>query len=353
MQSSLPTQRVVTGRGSSAIYLTLRHLSRRLQGPGVMVAPANVCYAALYPALYAGWSVRLVDVSPHDGNLTTALVEEALGASRADALLAPHMYGQPIADLPDIADACRRDGVALVEDCASAMGASSTYPLGKVGDYVVFSTGYAKVVDVGFGGLLASERHGLDWVEDANAKLSLRTEALEQTETLFGKLYRTLRSFPDGRLDQAVYGVLPQATRELFLNRLSDEQAERVLVALRGLDQIVAQRRGCQAACLRLWEQAAPVRMRPYPYATGAVPWRFSWFIEPGMRAPLVAACLDAGIPISDWYPSVAPMLGDLGSYPAAEAMGATILNLPLTNETVELHMPRMLELAARLQKEH
>ena len=342
---------MVTGRGATAIYLVLAHLSQRLEGPGVMLAPANVCYAALYPALYAGWRVRFVDVSPHDGNLEPQAVEEFLACDHADALLAPHMYGQPIADLPQIADACAQANVTLIEDCASAMGATADYPVGKVGDYTVFSTGYAKVVDVGFGGLLASERHELDWAPAIEASLPLRTESLEQTETLFGKLYRTLRTFGDSQLDQAVYRVMPEATRDLFLHRLSAEQTDQVTAALAGLDEIVAQRRQCQEACQQIWDEAAPERARAYPYAAGAVPWRFTFLVDPAIRKPLVSACLEANVPISDWYPSIAPMLGDLGSYPSAEAMGDAILNLPLTNETIEVHLPRTLELLAHLQR--
>ena len=53
-----PTHLAVTGRGGAAVWLVLRRTAPR----GVLLAPANLCYAALYPALYAGWSVRFCDV---------------------------------------------------------------------------------------------------------------------------------------------------------------------------------------------------------------------------------------------------------------------------------------------------
>lgn len=351
MHSFLPNNYVVTGRGASAIYMVLSNLAPSLDWPGVLIAPANVCYAALYPALYAGWSIRFVDVSADDGNLTAAGVEGALSAGDASALLAPHMYGQPISELPAIASVCRSANVTLIEDCASCMGATASYPVGKVGDYAVYSTGYAKVVDVGFGGLLASETDPLDWTAEIDETLPLLTEELEQTENLFSKVYRTLRSFPDNNLDQAIYRTLPEATRDLFLHRLAADDKQHVLDALADLDDIVAFRRACQTECMRLWEQEAPAGARAYPYRDGAVPWRFTFLVEPSVRKPLVGTCLDAGVPISDWYPSIAPMLGDLGSYPAAEAMGDAILNLPLTDETVEAHLPKTLELLAHLQE--
>ena len=51
----IPRYSVLTGRGGTAVYLLLKHKG----SGGRLLAPANLCYAALYPALYAGWSVAL------------------------------------------------------------------------------------------------------------------------------------------------------------------------------------------------------------------------------------------------------------------------------------------------------
>ena len=61
------------------------------------------------------------------------------------------------------------------------------------------------------------------------------------------------------------------------------------------------------------WGRGQSVGFRVFPYTEGAVPWRFSFFVEPQMHKPIIDACLAAGVPISDWYPSVAPMFGDAG----------------------------------------
>ena len=108
---------VITGRGATAIYLALLHCaSQRKAADGqqhTLLAPANVCYAALYPALYANWSVRLADVSPVDGNLTFDLVKQAFDEHRPDVLLVPHMYGQPVADMHRIQTLCHEQDVPL------------------------------------------------------------------------------------------------------------------------------------------------------------------------------------------------------------------------------------------------
>ncbi len=352
---------IITGRGATAIYLVLlHHASQREARDGrrhIMLAPANVCYAALYPALYANWSVRLCDVSPTDGNLTFDLVQQAFDEHCPDALLVPHMYGQPVADMHDIQTLCNDRGVILIEDCASAMG--GTYvggpldgrPLGTVGDYAVFSTGYAKVVDVGFGGFLTSESDSLGWAEELEHDLPLRSSQTEQTETLFSKVYRTLRSYPDGVLDKAVYEALPTASRDLFLFRLNNADKQIVVQELAKLGDIVQRRRELLAACGQIWSQAQPEQARMFPYRPGSVPWRFSFFVRPELHRPLIDACLQEGVPISDWYPSIAPMLGDMGSYPGAEENERSILNLPLNTQTHDKTIMQVLSLLSGLQR--
>lgn len=350
MACDLPRYSLVTGRGSTAIYLALKHLAQVAEKPGTLLAPANVCYAALYPALYAGWTVQLMDVSPEDGNLVARDVEKAVCHYSPDALLAPHMYGQPISELPQIAELCAKEHVAIIEDCASAMGATSTYAVGHMGAYTIYSTGYAKTVDLGFGGLLASDEDDLSWVSLEEERLPFWGESLERTETLFSKAYRVLRSFPDGRLDRAIYDMLPGASRDLFLNRLSDAKKREVMASLESLDEVVHERRRLQARCDELWHRGLP-HMRAYQYTEGAVPWRFSFFVEPSLRKLLIAACLDAGIPVSDWYPSIAPMMGDTARYPHTEHMESTILNLPLAEATITSTLPRLIEIVTELQK--
>ena len=355
MTFSLPKHNVVTGRGSTAIYLLLKHLAESAERTMELLAPVNICYAALYPALYAGWSIRFIDVSPLDGNITADAVREAFGERVPDALIAAHMYGQPMAELPEIADLCRRQGVVLVEDCACAMGATSDYPLGTMGDYTVYSTGYAKVVDLGYGGMLASEVHDLDWVEPMWSALPVRSDDGELTEALFSKIYRALRSFPDGALDAAIYRTLPDASHRAFIYRLDEEGERTVRCALTVADEIADAKRRLFRSCKQLWEQywgrGQSVGFRVFPYTEGAVPWRFSFFVEPQMHKPIIDACLAAGVPISDGYPSVAPMFGDAGDYPGAQSMEASILNLPLNDDALSSTIPEVIAIVAKMEK--
>ena len=347
-----PTHLAVTGRGGAAVWLVLRRTAPR----GVLLAPANLCYAALYPALYAGWSVRFCDVDPADGNLTYESFHAGAERHRPDAAILPHMYGQPIRELPRILALCRERSILTIEDCASAMGAEAEYPLGRMGDYTLYSTGYAKPIQVGFGGLLTSETDPLDWVRAAQEGLPVYDEAIDQTETLFSRLYRVLRNEGEGVLEQAVYAALPEGARRAFLFRLDAAQEQQVLRALGGLEAEASRRRAALAACEQALRdtgaigQGSPLRL--YPYTAGAMPWRLSLFAPAELRARLIPACLNEGLPVSDWYPRVTPMFGDAGEYPGALEMERTILNFPLSRHTAERVCPVLARLIESLTKE-
>ena len=340
-------QCLVTGRGASAIYLLLRHLGEN----GVLLVPANVCYAALYPALYAGWSLRFCDVDPITGHLTESLVHQALEQGPADALLLPHMYGQPIAQLPQITALCKSKGLWTIEDCASAMGAQAqNYAVGQLGDYAVYSTGYAKTIEVGFGGLLVSKKDPLLWANELEQQLPLYSPQIQHTETLFSRLYRVLRNQGEGVLEQAVYAALPEGARSAFLFRLREKEKQQVRQAIGDLQTEVERRRNCLRDCQAAFEEQGLGRwLRLYPYTEGAVPWRLVFFTEPELHQPLIDACLEAGLPVSDWYPRVTPMFGDPGVYLGAKQMEQTILNFPLQQETAQRICPMLAKLLEKL----
>ena len=348
-----PRYSAFTGRGGTAVYLLLKH-----KGPGGrLLAPANLCYAALYPALYAGWSVVFCDVAPATGNLTLPILQKALDRHRPDGVILPHMYGQPIRGMAEMVKLCRSRGVFTIEDCASAMGADSPeYPVGKTGDYTLYSTGYAKIVEVGYGGILASETDPLDWVPPLEEELPLCGPAVEKTETLFSRLYRVLRNEGEGALEKAVYRALPEGARGMFLFRLTGAQKAEIAKALEGLAEEVRRRRACLADCEKALEEAGTLvprgPLRLYPYEPGAVPWRLSVFVPAAWRRRLIDACLEEGLPVSDWYPRITPLFGDEEEYPGAKAMEQTILNLPLRPDTAAALCPALGRLAQKCSQD-
>lgn len=94
------------------------------------------------------------DVDPRTGNLDPAAAEAAV-TDRTAAICVVHYAGYP-ADLDGLRAVADRRGVALVEDCAHALGARHAgRPIGSVGDSAIFSFQAIKHMTTVDGGLLA------------------------------------------------------------------------------------------------------------------------------------------------------------------------------------------------------
>jgi hypothetical protein len=130
------------GNGTDAIALALRGLGI---GRGCTVATVSHTAVATVAAIeMAGATPLLLDIDPDyftldPAELNAVLQSPPAGLPPIRAVLPVHLYGQA-ADLVAIAAACRRHGVALVEDCAQAHGARlNGQRLGTFGDAATFS----------------------------------------------------------------------------------------------------------------------------------------------------------------------------------------------------------------------
>ncbi len=316
---------MVAGRAATAIYALLRSL---FSGRDVVV-PANICYAAVYPIVYSGNNPVFCDIADRSGNVSLDTIKKAMTGNVA-AVVVPHMYGNPVSDIATIAGFCRKNGIVLIEDCASAMGASiDGKKVGGFGDFSVFSTGHAKIIDLQGGGVLFSD-NDISRVKSILDELPVRDAGAVQKESEFSRVYRrflntrrALAEFPERDYfrrdfrDCYIYGC-PAALRA----KIEEEVNSR-------LNGEVSSRRERFEALRAVFESrvgAAPV----YDYAGGSVPWRFSFFVDGNLRQAVADALLKEGIPVSDWYPTINELFGDGGDYPSAYAMGREILNLPL-----------------------
>jgi dTDP-4-amino-4,6-dideoxygalactose transaminase len=140
------------------------HLALRLAGVGrddIVFVSTLTFVASVNPVLYLGARPYFVDSERRSWNMDPELLREALErhAHRGRlprAVVLVHLYGQS-ADVRPIQDACRRWGVALVEDAAEALGASyrGRAP-GTLGDFGIYSFNGNKIITTSGGGMLVS-----------------------------------------------------------------------------------------------------------------------------------------------------------------------------------------------------
>jgi dTDP-4-amino-4,6-dideoxygalactose transaminase len=130
------THAVGVGSGTDAIELALRALGL---GPGdEVVTQANTCVPTVSAIERAGATPVLCDVEAEAGTMDPDSLKGALGP-KTRAVVPVHLYGQ-CADTEAIVDLCSGHGIAVVEDCAQAVGADLRgRPAGTIGTLGCFS----------------------------------------------------------------------------------------------------------------------------------------------------------------------------------------------------------------------
>ena len=127
-------------------------------GPGdEVIVPALTYVATAHAVRYAGAEPVLCDVGGRgDPNISVEAVKAAIGP-RTKAVIAVHLFGHAC-DIHALRELCDDRGLALVEDCAQALGAETTDGslAGTVGDFGCFSFFSKQQVAVGEGGMVTA-----------------------------------------------------------------------------------------------------------------------------------------------------------------------------------------------------
>jgi hypothetical protein len=137
-------------RASTLIYEFLR----AREAPGAFLLPANICPIVPITFLKAGMPFEFVDIAPDSLGMDLDQVWDRLRRENAawEGLLYSHTYGDP--DTPDDFFKVVKDAwphLLLIDDrclCVPDLLPRES----QAADVALYSTGYAKVVDIGFGG---------------------------------------------------------------------------------------------------------------------------------------------------------------------------------------------------------
>jgi perosamine synthetase len=142
---------VALNSGTSAIHLALRLLD--LPKKSEVITTALTFVATNHPILYEGLKPVFADIDPETGNLSVEAVADRI-TERTRALMLVHYGGYPC-DLDEFYALAHDRGIAVIEDCAHACGA--TYKgrrIGSQGDLHAFSFHPTKNLPTGDGGAL-------------------------------------------------------------------------------------------------------------------------------------------------------------------------------------------------------
>ncbi len=235
--------------GRMAFYFVLKAL--QLPPGSEIVLPALTFWVVPELARVAGLRVRFADVDPVTFCMDPAALERAL-TDRTRAVVPTHLFGLPC-DMDAILDLAGRHNLAVVEDCAHALGA--TYrgrPVGTFGDGALFSFQTLKPLNCYGGGMavvrdapvaqrVRAEIDALPWPDEKRIANKLLVGRLERiftrprvfTWTGFPILWAAsfAGSRPDVRLWEKIRPLTPLP--EDYMERFSNVQAT---LGLAGLD---------------------------------------------------------------------------------------------------------------------
>ena len=225
---------VGVGNGTDALEIALRAV-----GVGVgseVITVANAGGYATTAILAIGAVPVYVDIDPETHLLDTSLAAGAV-TDRTAAVVATHLYGAPVnvarlrVALDGVRPAIAGRGVAIVEDCAQAHGASvGGQRVGALGDVAAFSFFPTKNLGaIGDGGAVLSN----------SAETAAAVRALAQYGWAGGRYAATVPGGRNSRLDEVQAALLAVKLPHLDAwNSRRREIAGRYAVALRGSSRV-------------------------------------------------------------------------------------------------------------------
>jgi dTDP-3-amino-3,4,6-trideoxy-alpha-D-glucose transaminase len=294
------------GSGTDAIVWMVRELG--LRSGDEVVTCAHTFPGVVSALVQAGVEPRLVDGAAGSGLLDAAAVERAL-SPRVRAVLAVHMYGEPVAPEPLVA-LCRSRGVLLLEDAAQAHGARhGGRPVGSFGEAAALSFHPSKNLGAfGDGGAVLTSSGELA------ARLRISRNLGKEDK------YRFAVVGPNSKLD-----TLQAAILDLKLRHLDAWVERRRALAARYLDRLAG-----------VGDLVLPADRPPGRHAYHL------FVVRTARRDELRKHLLERGIKTGLHYPIPAARQPALAArfrgaeFPVADELARTVLSLPLSHEHEE-----------------
>jgi perosamine synthetase len=143
---------------TSALHLALAALDI---GPGdEVIVPDATWIASSAPVEYVGGTPVFADIDTLSWCLDASAVERTI-TSRTKAIIVVHLYGN-MTDMDAAIAIARRQGVAVIEDAAEAIGSEFRgRKAGSFGDVGTFSFHGSKTLTTGEGGMLVTNRRDI------------------------------------------------------------------------------------------------------------------------------------------------------------------------------------------------
>lgn len=155
-----------------------------------VVVPTMTFISSAMAFAHAGYRVRVADVDRATLTLTAETAARQI-TPRTRAIVAVHLYGQRVPDLPALRALADRHGIALVEDSAHRVDLDDLDDGGpRLGDFACFSFNAVKELPGGEAGMLWARAAGLEARARAISNAGLGIDTLQRTASMQHRDYR-------------------------------------------------------------------------------------------------------------------------------------------------------------------
>ncbi len=345
---------VVCNSATAGLHLAMMSLGI---GPGdFVVVPSITFLATANCARYVGAEVLFADVDPETGLMTAETLEAALARSddgNVRAALPVHLTGRTV-DMAALSEIAERDGFALVEDAAHAVGSrykvnGKLEPVGncRFSKMAVFSFHPVKTIAMGEGGAIATNDDSLQ-----AALASFRTHGMTRDIDHLANPEMALDAH--GQLNPWYY----EMSEPGYNYRATDMQCALGLSQLRKLDRYAKRRRKLVDRYRQQLQPLRPLVSGPAAPSDCEPAWhlcaiRIDFQAAKIDRAALMTKLRADGIGTQVHYipvhqqPYYRQRYGNL-SLPGADAYYKSCLSLPLFPAMTDGDVDRVVDALAR-----
>jgi dTDP-4-amino-4,6-dideoxygalactose transaminase len=289
---------IFSGRGSSALYAILNSLGN--MGRKILL-PVNICEIVIPVIQLAGFSPVFYDVNPDTGNSGLKNIKSRYTGEEA-VLLAVHNFGVPL-KIDLISEWAKENDIFLIEDVCNALGAVyKNVPVGNWGDAAIYSFGYSKIIELGFGGGLTVRESGLrQKVKELISSFDLYSELHKEADQEFQSKLRILRKDPGNQMPE-IYRPLYEDYAKFLIYRLDEQSVNLIKDALVDLDNILLSR---YQKAMMYKNGISSSKISHIKEVPGQIFWRYNILVESERRDELLKLLIDNNIWASRWYPPV------------------------------------------------
>ena len=291
-------QVVQSPRASAILYHVLK--SRKDVRPWLL--PANICPIVPITFLKAKIDFKLVDISAETLHMDLERAESFMATRRFGGILYAHTYGESSTPETFFRHIKRLDESILIVDdrclCVPGLQANTA----SLADVQLYSTGYAKFVDLGIGGYAFLEEN----VPYKPVNLFFDAQADAQLETLYKAAIRNREKFAYEDSDWLQTNSTLTSWSD-YRTQVADE-----------LENSRAQRNKLNA----IYGSLLPSDVQ---FPSSFQNWRFN--IRVSNKSRILHAIFGAGLFASSHYASLAGIMTD-GTCPGAEVLHGSVINL-------------------------